>query len=144
MRKKRETTRRPRMGARLKLEVRDKDPNYVYRWFNDDGGRINEAVECGWEYVFKEDVKLDTSGGKPGLGSVASLSVDKHADGSPKSAYLLRIRKEWYDEDQIEKQKETDLVDQSIRSGTLSTVPNAYTPGQASAGITEDVARIKR
>jgi len=144
MRKNRESFKRPMMGTRLKLEVRDKDPNYVYRWFNDEGDRIQEAVESGREYVFKEDVQLDTSVEKPGLGSCVSKAVGKHADGSPKMAYLLRIRKEWYDEDQIEKQKVVDRVDESIRTGTIATVPNAYTPGQSSASVTTDVARIRR
>lgn len=142
MRKKREEFRRPSMGARLKLEVRDKDPNYVYRWFNDEGDRINEAIESGREYVFKEDVVLGDSVEKPGLGSCVSKAVGKHPDGSPKMAYLLRIRKEWYDEDQIKKQQAADLVDQSIRTGSLSPVPNAYTPGNNS--IVGDVASIRR
>jgi hypothetical protein len=132
------------MGARLKLDVRNKDPNYEYRWFNDVGDRINEAVESGREYVLKEDVVLDASMEKPGLGSCVSKCVGKHPDGSPKMAYLLRIRKEWYDEDQIEKQKAADLVDQSIRSGALTPVPNAYTPGQATASVTKDVATLRR
>jgi len=57
-------------------------------------------------------------------------------------AYLLRIRKDWYEADQIEKQKAADLVDQSIRTGSLSPVPNAYTPGNNS--IVGDVASIRR
>lgn len=144
MKKRRDGLNRPMMGARLKLEVRNKDPNFEYRWFNDDGNRIAEAIESGREYVFKDEVTLDTSVEKPGLGSCVSKCVGKHADGSPKMAYLLRIHKEWYDEDQIEKQKAADLVDEAIRTGSLSSVPNAYTPGQASASITEDVAKLAR
>jgi hypothetical protein len=129
MHKRRTDTKRPRMGSRLKLEVQNMDPAYEYRWFNDDGNRIREALESGREYVLKDDVVLDTSVEGPGLGSCVSQCVGKHPDGSPKTAYLLRIRKEWYDEDQIEKQKACDLIDQSIRTGSLAPVPNAYTPG---------------
>jgi len=142
VRKKREANRRPMLGARLKLEVRNKDPNYEYRWFNDEGSRIVDAIESGREYVLKDDVVLDASVEKPGLGSYVSKCVGKHPDGSPKMAYLLRIRKEWYDEDQIEKNKAADLVDQSIRSGSLAAVPNAYTPGHDR--VSGDVVRLSR
>lgn len=142
MRSKRDDFKRPSMGSRLKLEVKNQDPNYVYRWFNDDGDRINEAIESGREYVFKEDVVLDTSMEKPSLGSCVSKAVGRHPDGSPKMAYLLRIRKEWYDEDQIEKQKSADLVDEAIRTGQLSPVPNAYTPGHDR--IAGDVTKVNR
>lgn len=142
MRSKRDDNRRPAMGSRLKLEVRNQDPNFVYRWFNDEGERIQEAIESGREYVLKEDVRIDTAVEKPGLGSCVCKAVGKHPDGSPKMAYLLRIRKDWYEADQIEKQKAADLVDQSIRTGSLSPVPNAYTPGNNA--IVGDVASIRR
>lgn len=142
MHKRREDFRRTPMSGRLKLEVRGKDPNYEYRWFNDDGNRIREALESGREYVLKDDVVLDTSQEGPGLGSCVSKCVGKHPDGSPKMAYLLRVHRSWYDEDQIEKQKANDLVDQSIRTGTLAPVPNAYTPGHDR--IVDDVTKVTR
>ena len=74
-----------------------KDPNYVYRFVNDTGARVSNFQQAGYELV--EDTEL--------LVGDARVS-DPSATGSSKRvtsndgtvSYLMRIKKEWYDEDQ--------------------------------------------
>lgn len=99
------------IGQRGRLNVGGKDPNYEYRFVNDVGDRIGMFQEAGYELVSKEqhkvgDNRLDVATAD---GSNASVSVGVKPNGDPQRAYLMRIKKEWYDEDQavkLEKIKE--------------------------------------
>lgn len=51
-------TKRVPVGQRSRLSVNGKDPNYVYRFVNDVGDRINMFQEAGYELVSKEDHKI--------------------------------------------------------------------------------------
>jgi len=83
--------------------VYDSDPNYVYRWVNDVEDRIERFKLGGWEIVDSKSVKvgqrsLDNSGEMSGT---ISRSV-----GAGRTAFLMRIKKEWFDEDQAEKARQ--------------------------------------
>ena len=97
-------TRTPVGGARDVLTVPNKDPNYVYRWVLDAPGRIQRFEDGGYEQV-REDLEVGQKTVDRGsqLGSV----VTKHGGGNSKLV-LMRIPKEWYDEDQ---QAKTDAID---------------------------------
>ena len=45
-------------------------------------------------------------------------------------AYLMKIRQEWYDEDQAELQSRNDKIDNAIRSGknVVGEQPGFYVP----------------
>ena len=45
-----------------------------------------------------------------------------NAKGEPELSYLLKIKEEWFDEDQLELQKRNDMTDASIRSGKVAGV----------------------
>jgi hypothetical protein len=76
-----------------------KEPGYHYRFINDVGERILKAEQAGYEVV-KGKVPVGDSrvGNSEGIGS----AVTKHV-GNATKAVLMRIKEEWYKEDQAEK-----------------------------------------
>ena len=80
-------------------------PDYVYRVFNDnwrrEPNRILRAKNAGYEVVEGCD----------------SLPVGTNEDGSAVKGVLMRIPKEWYEEDQKKKQGVNDQVDKEIKAG---------------------------
>lgn len=97
---------------------------YTCRWFNDEPGRIERVLAAGYEFVTPEDApEFGTSEVTPGnsdLGTRISrvVGVSDTASG-PLRAYLMKIRTDWYAEDQRRKQAELDKLDASIHSGSI-------------------------
>lgn len=113
----------PVSGERNILTVVGKDPNYEYRWVNDTeaGMRIDRFKQGGWEVVEKEAVKVGDKAVDSGsqVGSVTTRYV-----GQGTQAVLMRILKEWYDEDQEAKQAKLDEIDDAMRAEALA--PGSY------------------
>ena len=109
---KKRPNRTPIRGGRDILAVQNQDPNYVYRWVNDTTGRIERFKAAGYEPV-TADVEVGTKAvdRNSKLGSVITRSV-----GGTITAVLMRIPKEWYDEDQAAKQAQIDESDRMLRS----------------------------
>jgi len=59
--------------------------------------------------------------GNSDMGSRVSVVVGKNEDGSPLRAYLMKIRNEWFVEDQAVAQERVDAVDQQIKRGRLGS-----------------------
>lgn len=109
-------TRVPFGGARLKLSTPE-IPGYVQRWISDTPGRLQAALEGGWEFVENRAISVgDTGDGNSDVGSRVSKIVDKNSSG-PVRGYLMKIREEWYREDQETKQSSLDKVEADIRGG---------------------------
>ena len=90
----------------------DKDPNYEYRFVNDTGSRIHNFLAAGYEFV--EDDTLAV--GDSRVSDASDLGSRKRVisnDGT--AAYLMRIPKEYYEEDQAAKQKELADQEQAIQ-----------------------------
>lgn len=121
-------TRRERIPfgvPQSRLTVANKDPAFVYRWVNDDGrGRLDLAIQGGYEFVESEAGQKVGSGSADGnsdVGSRVSRIVGTNEKGGGMRAYLMRIKREFYEEDQRRKQKEgPDFVEAAIRRGTLN------------------------
>ena len=119
--RERESNRRERVPfgvpQRKFPDVPDND-GFQYRIINDnwmkDPARIIKAEKGGYEKVEGYD----------------SMNVGTNDDGSIIKGHLMRIPKEWYDEDQKEKRKEVDRVDEAIKAGTLEQKArdNRYIP----------------
>lgn len=104
----------------LKMEVSSKDPNYVYRWVNDEGNRIARAMQGGYEMV--EDSGVEVGSGvnrNTDMGGKVSQYVGTQKDGAPLRAHLMRIKKEWYEEDQDAKAKKIDEKERHIKGGGI-------------------------
>lgn len=105
--------RRTPVGTRNILTVNNKDENYVYRIVNDvdDGDRVSRFEAAGYEVVKSKDVSVgDKRVEAPtSEGSIARISV-----GGGQKGVVMRIPRDWYNEDQANKQREVDATEDSI------------------------------
>jgi len=129
---KSERTERVPLGIkRSKLAVENKDPNMVYRWMNDSGARISDAERGGWVFVEAAKVgNVDMSNREQSLGARVSRIVGQDAQHKPITAYLMCIKKEFYEADQKYKQDQLDNVDAALRRGELKPSAGQYVPTQ--------------
>lgn len=93
-------TRTP-IGARNRLSFPkdQQDPAYHYRVVNDTDDRLNRFLEAGYEFVTGDSALGDARAGE--AGSIDSR-VSKPVGGGTRG-FLMRIKKEWYEEDQAAK-----------------------------------------
>lgn len=123
------TKRKPRRtsisGTRNVLTVSGKEPGFEYRIVNDDGDRISQFEEMGYEIVKDQNIKVgDRRIASPTKeGSPVQVSV-----GNGMKAFVMRIPKDWYDEDQAAKAKHVD----DIERGTLKEAREAADYGKVS------------
>lgn len=113
-----EAERIPMGVVHQKLSVRDYDnqlEGYSARFFNDTGNRINDAIKGGWMPVYQEG-NLDLGDGEydPDRDIWVSQVVGTQEGGKPLLAYLMKIKKEWYDADQANKAAKIQEVDDAI------------------------------
>ncbi len=92
----------------------------VRRWVNDEGGRIGDALEGGYEFI--QDPKAEGKVGEDplhtqGMGSAVHIKVGTRDDGSPIHGYLMAIDEELYKEDQAFKMKQVDEIDKAMQRG---------------------------
>ena len=111
-----EASARPKripIAARNRLEIRNKEPGYVYRIVNDEDDRIWRLQDAGYEIATKESIgavgnrKVDSASS---LGSVAHFSVGKGT-----KAVVMRQKDEFYREDQKAKQDEIDALEATMK-----------------------------
>lgn len=104
------------VGTRNVLTVAGKDPNYVYRIINDSGDRVQEFLDAGYELVSASSVRVgDKRVGKAtSEGSISQVSVGQGMKG-----YIVRIRKEWYEEDQAVKQRRVAELEETTKAKAL-------------------------
>ena len=124
VKKLRRKERIPFGGARLKLSAPSKEGK-VRRWVNDVGGRCQLAENGGYEFVTDDGLKIgDTNvgSGNQSLDSHVSRIVGTQANGDPMVAFLMEIDEEIYQEDQDEKQRKLDLVDDQIKHGNIEGI----------------------
>ena|SRR6185369_7166111 len=90
----------------------DKDPNFVYRFVNDTGSRISNFQAAGYEFV--EDSSLVVGDSRvfdpSDIGSSKRVTSN---DGTV--SYLMRIKKEYYEEDQAAKAALVDETEQAMK-----------------------------
>jgi hypothetical protein len=99
--------KRTPVGVRNVLTIGNKDPNFVYRTVTDEGDRVETFKDAGYEMVPAKDVRI---GDKRVNAASAEGSMAQTAIGGGKKGIVMRIPKEWYDEDQQAKlQQNADL-----------------------------------
>ena len=131
---KRKKVERVPFGAhRTKLQVPAIE-GYKLRWINDVDGRPDRAIEGGYEFVMKDEVPKAIGQGNlhqdnSDMNGRVSRVVSK-GKTTPIRAYLMKIRQEWYDEDQVAKEGVNRQIDEALRQGTPggNTVENQYVP----------------
>ena len=125
-------------GRRQKLQLSDEDAKalddagWKPRWINNKDGRIQQALAGGYEYVKKNEApsigQFSLTGNKNMNGKV-SMIVTK-GEAVPIEAFLMKIKKEYYEEDKVEKRKKNDALDSTLRAGQPggNQVENQYVP----------------
>ncbi len=108
-------TRTP-IGTRNILTVKGKDPNFEYRIVNDSDDRIAQFQEAGYELVPDDTVKV---GDKRVNSATSEGSVKQISVGQGTKAYLMRIKKDWYLEDQRAKQKHVNEIERATKEKAL-------------------------
>lgn len=138
MAKQGQMTRKERIpvnGNRDILTVKDKDPNYEYRWVLDNPGRLMKFDQAGWEIV-KENLEV----GQTAVDSSSRLGSAITVSRGGQILVLMRIQKQWYDEDQLAKQEKVDALEASmnldLRTGRLDGQPGFY-GGQMDVRVTK-------
>jgi len=121
------------LGApRRKMSANNIPKNKVARWVNDWPGRVNNAIQGGYRLVMGDETTIgdETVDLNTDMGMAVSMVVGKNDDGTPLRAYLMVIDKDLYEQDQDEKQKEVDKIDNAIRKGKLDNQlgPHGYIP----------------
>lgn len=108
----RERVKRVPVGSRNRLEVVGKSPEYVYRIVNDVDDRIERFKAAGYEVVPISEARMASQrvgAGSP-TGSIAEMPVGGGVNG-----VLMKIPKEWYEEDQAAKAAKIDEAERSIK-----------------------------
>ena len=107
----------------------NKEDGYQYRLVNDKDGRLTKAQEGGYEFVESDKNLGDSIVSKAKkIGKRVSMPV-----GGGTTAFLMRIRKDWYDDDQKEKMKIVDSTEQGMRR-TKKTAREALQSGSTDYG----------
>ena len=89
---------------------------YVDRWVNDEPGRIQKFKDAGYELVSTASVGDSAADGTHSDQGVVSRDMGKGV-----TSYLMRQRKEYYQEDQAEKQRYVDKTEESMRRSKNET-----------------------
>jgi len=99
------------LGNRARLSFNNLEEGYVYRVINDVDDRIKRAEAAGYEFVESESSLGDA---RVADASKMGAKVSKPVGGGM-TGYLMRIKKDWYDEDQQNKQKQIDSTESAMK-----------------------------
>lgn len=109
------------------------DDGYVARWVNDRDGRVERALAGGYEFVTPDEATsvgtYEIGKGNTDIGDKVSKIVSR---GDPViRAYLMKIKKEFYKEDQQAKEEVNKNVDKALSGGEAggAGIENKYGPG---------------
>jgi hypothetical protein len=122
----------PFSANRRRLALHKELDGFVTRWFNDQDDRLQRAEDAGYQYVHRKEIgqvgDKDISNGNTDVNSRVSRVVGRNVNGQPIRAYLMKIRKDWYEQDQAKKEEVNKRVDDAIRAGTSggANVQNQY------------------
>jgi len=104
--------RSPINGTRNRLNVRGKEPGYVYRIVNDIDDRIQTFQELGYEIVTDQSVSV---GDKRVANATQEGTPIKVSVGQGVQGYVMRQKQEWYDEDKAKKQEHVNELERSMK-----------------------------
>jgi len=116
-------------GTEGKLSVHKQILGYHLHVITDEGARIQEALDTGYEFVRPDEiggVSENVVSRNGDLGDRIRFLVNPRATGSMQYGYLMKQRQEWYDEDQAELQAKNNMVDAAIRKGKITGENDAF------------------
>jgi len=109
--------RRPSLKPKGKLYVAGKDANYEYRFVNNTDGKVEQRAEDGWEVVTKAELK-QVGERRVDVPSTEGAAQEVYV-GHGHKAVLMKIRKDWYEEDQAAKQAVVDEREAATKQEAL-------------------------
>ncbi len=122
-------------SQKLQLSKADQEANagYVFYWFNDTDGKVEQALNASYVFVHRDEARSIGTGvihqENADLGDRVSKIVSK--SGTPVRAYLMKINRELYEEDQRAKAATIKLSTESrlnpVDQGG-ATIEGGYTP----------------
>lgn len=117
-------------GIKLTVNEAELDRDrYVYRWVKDSGARVQQLEQDDWDKAPEKCVL-----GNHGTGTTGVKIGGTDEGGRPYDMVLMQKEKDWYQDDQKEKQKPLDEMEEAIRRGTAHAGKDkeldgvAYTP----------------
>ena len=128
-------------GTQQRLAVYGSIPGYHLHIFNDEAGRIEQALATGYEFVEPHEVDLETSRRVTETNGAVDNKI-RHVVGKTEGnnaqyAYLMKIKQEYFDEDQKAAQDEISAKENyMLRNGgsNADSIQNTYIPnGRKSA-----------
>jgi hypothetical protein len=109
-------------------------PGYHLHWFNGTNERIQRAVDAGYEPVYDHEVKINnvslggdsTASGNTDMGSQVSVVAGTELDGAgqPIRLILMKIKEEYYQEDQKSVERRNASVADALTGGQLGAGQN--------------------
>lgn len=111
-------------GTEGKLRVGHGIEGYHLHIFNDIPGRLQTAEDNGYEFVTPEEVggvSSNVVSRNTDLGDKVRYLVGRDEAGGALYAYLMKQRQEWFEEDQQKLQRRSDMVDEAIRNGKVTS-----------------------
>lgn len=100
-------------GSRNVLTVEGQDPNYNYRVVNDVGDRVAQLQDLGYEIVTDKNIKV---GDRRVAIPTAEGSPVKVSVGQGTQAYVMRIKKEYREEDRKAKEDNINQLEANMKS----------------------------
>ncbi len=92
---------RTSVGTRQRLVAKNTDPDFKYRFVTDKDGRVEDLLERGYVIADgKEEISVSRLSVAATEGSAKTVHV-----GNGDKGILMKIRKDWYEEDQEAKQR---------------------------------------
>lgn len=140
----------PLTTPRLKLET-PKIEGFVCQWFADRPGRLQQAQDAAWEFVSPDEIQVNNNSlagdvardGNTDLGNRISLHAGVHENGQGMRLYLMKIRQQYWDEDQKELADRSEQVAATIRgAGDVNGNPHEA-QGDASLRYVKGAPRRK-
>jgi len=110
-------------GTEGKLRIGTSIEGYHLHILNDTPGRIQQALEVGYEFVSPNEVggtATNVVSRNTDIGDKVRFLVGSGDNNEPTYAYLMKIRQELYEEDQNAMQSKIDSIDEAIRGGKIT------------------------
>lgn len=104
-------------------------PGFHLHWFLSTPARLQRALDGGYEFVDSRDIRINNvslggnsaQSGNTDMGSRVSVVSGQEIgqDGQPARLILMKIRQEWYEEDQKLVDGRNEQVAAALRGGHL-------------------------
>lgn len=117
-----------------KLEAPDM-PGFHLHWFTGSPERLQRAIDGGYEFVDEREMKINnvslgtvsTASGNTDMGSRVSVvsGTEIGKDGQPMRLILMKIKQEWYEEDQKLVEARNEQVASALRGGKIGAEQDA-------------------